>query len=348
MSDATSLRVAAVQLRPELGNVEANLGKAERLVRQAFSAGAQWVVLPELFTTGIAFDDCMLGGHRPLDGEPMRMLKELAAEGDAIVGGSYLAEFNGHVYNTFALASSDGQVFTHDKDFPSGPVEHAYYAGEDAEFVCLLRERDVPVRGDIIPSREQGRDGVLPLRGINFGVALCWEMIRNRTVERMHGKIDVLLASSAWGDLDPDVGFPGMSREEIVDLNATLATMLENAPNRLAQMLGVPVIHANLVGPQRSNKLFDQSVELVWRLGGESKIVDAHGRTVALRSAAEGEGVVVADLELEKTPADGAGAEFWIPELPPILKELWYNQGAVGREYYIDTTCPTRIKTAQP
>ena len=141
--------------------------------------GAQWVVLPELFATGIAFDDCMLDGHRALDGEPMQMLKDLAAEVDAIVGGSYLAEFNGHVYNTFALANSDGQVFTHDKDFPSGPVEHAYYAGEDAEFVCLLRERDVPVRGDIIPSREQGRDGVLPLRGINFGVALCWDRMQH-------------------------------------------------------------------------------------------------------------------------------------------------------------------------
>ena len=346
-----SLRVAAVQMQPELGNVDANLDNAAQLVRQAFSDGAKWVVLPELFTTGIAFDDCMLDGHRPLDGEPMRMLKELAVEGGAMVGGSYLAEFNGHVYNTFALASSDGQVFTHDKDFPSGPIEHAYYAGgEDAEFISLLQDAAVGAETQQpIPTRDQNnKEGVFSLPRMAAGVALCWEMIRHRTVQRLAGKIDVLLASSAWPIIDPDVGFPGMSREQVVELNSVLLAMLQDAPNRLARMLGVPVVHANLVGPQRATKLFDQPVEVLTRFCGESKVVNANGKTVACRSASEGEGLVVADLEFEKTsPEPARSDEFWIPELHPILKDLWYIQGRVGREYYLQTTYPHRSSQSQ-
>ena len=50
-----TIRVAAVQMTAELANVEANLSKAERLTRLAFKRGARWVVLPEFFTSGIAF-----------------------------------------------------------------------------------------------------------------------------------------------------------------------------------------------------------------------------------------------------------------------------------------------------
>lgn len=51
------LRVAAIQLQPRLGDGDANLDKARLLIRQAIAEGAQWIVLPELFTTGMAFDD---------------------------------------------------------------------------------------------------------------------------------------------------------------------------------------------------------------------------------------------------------------------------------------------------
>ncbi|MGE0760954.1 MAG: carbon-nitrogen hydrolase family protein, partial [Pirellulaceae bacterium] len=245
----------------------------------------------------------------------------------------------------FVLATPTS-VQTHDKDFPSGPIEHAYYAGgEDSEFVSLLDGASVNVESrNPIPSRDNSKqDGVFTLPGINVGVALCWEMIRHRTVARMLGKVDVVMASSAWPAIDPDVGFPGMSRKEVVDLNETLLAMLRDAPNRLARMLGVPVIHANLVGRQRSTKLFDQSVEMVTRFCGESRIVDGRGRTVACRSADEGEGLVVADLVLEKmSPESPESDGVWIPELHPILENLWYVQGAAGREYYLKTTQPYR------
>lgn len=54
------LRVAAVQMQPVLGDVDANLRSADMLIRRAFEQGAQWVILPEFFTSGVAFHPKML------------------------------------------------------------------------------------------------------------------------------------------------------------------------------------------------------------------------------------------------------------------------------------------------
>jgi Carbon-nitrogen hydrolase len=66
------VRVAAVQLHPKLADVSANLETAERLIREAIAARAEWIVLPEFFTSGLAYDSVKLPeSPRPLDGAPM-------------------------------------------------------------------------------------------------------------------------------------------------------------------------------------------------------------------------------------------------------------------------------------
>src|SRR5437867_3266136 len=70
------VRVAAIQLHPKLADVSANLETAERLIRAAIRERAEWIVLPEFFTSGLAFDPVNLpGSPRPLDGAPMQLLK---------------------------------------------------------------------------------------------------------------------------------------------------------------------------------------------------------------------------------------------------------------------------------
>jgi predicted amidohydrolase len=74
----STLRFAAIQMTPELGNVDTNLRKALALAQEAIAAEAKWIVLPEFFTTGMAFDDSLLNGHQPLDGELVNRLRSVA------------------------------------------------------------------------------------------------------------------------------------------------------------------------------------------------------------------------------------------------------------------------------
>ena len=114
-----TIRIAAVQMVAELGEVDRNLEHAERLVRSAFQQGADWVILPELFTSAIAFHPKML---------------DAAREHQGVVGGSFLARKGEHQYNTFALAFPDGRTFFHDKDEPT-LWENCYYVGGDDDGV---------------------------------------------------------------------------------------------------------------------------------------------------------------------------------------------------------------------
>jgi hypothetical protein len=63
-SAARHIRVAAVQMTADLANVDANLLKAERLVHLALKRGARWIILPEFFTSAVAFHPGMAKADR--------------------------------------------------------------------------------------------------------------------------------------------------------------------------------------------------------------------------------------------------------------------------------------------
>ena len=167
-----SVRVGAIQMTAELANVDVNLLKAERLTHLAFERGARWVVLPEFFTSAMAFHPDMTKAIEPLDGRPTELLCRLAREGNAFVGGSFLAWRNGNAYNSFVLALPNGTTLRHDKDYPSY-WEACYYLGGSDE-------------------------GVLRTPDGNVGVALCFEFrpFQNRETfegQGWHGRWRVLL-----------------------------------------------------------------------------------------------------------------------------------------------------------
>lgn len=125
---APKLKVAAIQMVPKLGDLQANLEQAEQLIRQAQKRGAQWIVLPEMFTTAAAFHPGMLAAIQPVDGAPARMMARLARQGASVIGGSYLASREGDAYNSFLLVFPDGRILRHDKDQPTY-WENCFYRG---------------------------------------------------------------------------------------------------------------------------------------------------------------------------------------------------------------------------
>jgi len=117
-----NIRVAAIQMRAKVGDVASNLSHAESLVREAFRRGAEWVILPEFFTSAGAFAPSMLSAWLPLEGPALELLRKLAREHNGIVGGSFIARSGNDCFNSFLLVFPNGQYYRHDKDVPPEPA----------------------------------------------------------------------------------------------------------------------------------------------------------------------------------------------------------------------------------
>jgi predicted amidohydrolase len=177
--------------------------------------------------------------------------------------------------------------------------------------------------------------------GVSAGTALCWEQCRYRTARRLTGHVDLILAASGWPFVAANEsisrGTPASGQDAL-----SAGAGIREAPRRLARLVGAPVIHASLVGDVWNTPANGNATLL--RFSGESQIADASGRTLARRSYAEGEGLVIADIEMgrvapsESVPDD----QSWTPEVSAQAQTGWATSGAAGRSVYINTTRPRR------
>lgn len=312
----TIIRMAAIQMCADFGEVDANLDRAERLVRNAFAQDAHWVILPEFFTSAMGFHPKMLDAARPSDGEPYQLLVNLAQKNEGVVGGSFISLKVDHAYNTFVLAFPDGYTFTHDKDLPT-MLENCYYiAGND--------------------------DGILDTPAGKIGAALCWEFIRTQTLRRLMDKVDLVVGGSCSWDVPEN--FVGKEADE---LHNYLLNMLKDTPAKFAKILGVPVVHASHAGKLAGFNPPDEKIPFHSRFLGETQIVDGHGKILARRTYEEGEGIIFADVKIGRTPdvRPAIPERYWIPDHPKIILQSWEEQNKFGKDYYNSVTLPYRHRT---
>ncbi len=313
---AASLRVAAIQMLAVLGDVDANLAMAERLVRRAFAQGAEWAILPEFFTSGVAFHPVMLDAARPVDGAPAQLLRSLARQHGGVVGGSFIALRGEHAYNAFLLAFPDGRTFCHDKDQPTMWESCYYVGGHD--------------------------DGVLETPAGAVGAALCWELIRTRTARRLLGRVELVVGGSCWWDLPLD------APPEREPLRRQGLALLRAAPSAMAHLLGVPVVHAAHAGVFEGYRMPEARVLQRRRYLGEAQIIDGRGQVLARMGYEDGKGVIVAEVMPGRVagPLQPIPDRFWIPEMPQPMLDAWERQGRQGAAYYRDVTVPCRRSRA--
>jgi N-carbamoylputrescine amidase len=299
------MKVAAIQMKAVFADANANLVKAEKLAEEAFRSGAQWVILPEFFTSAAGFSPKMIHAVQPLDGPAMHMLQSMARKYGGMIGGSYIAWQKGDCYNTFVLAAPDGTMYFHDKDLPT-MWENCYYRGGSD-------------------------DGVLATQPFKTGVALCWEFIRSQTARRLRDQVDLVIGGSCWWTL-PKKPLPGFPRR-LHDVN--LSIMKETIP-RFARMLGVPVIHAAHAGDVQGGLPLLPGFPYESFYLGETQIVDGTGTILAHMSRADGEGFIAADIDVSRKqkPLESIPDRFWIPELPWQLRIIWAYQNWHGKRYY--------------
>lgn len=295
---------AAVQLDAVLDDVAANLAACERLADEAGAVGAKIIALPEFFTTGIGFLDTLVDAAVPPDGPATALLTELAHRHGALVGGSFLCrDEDGHIRNAYLLADPNGIVGRHDKDLPT-MWENAFYVGGNDDGVLTVGERRV-------------------------GAAVCWELMRTQTVHRMAGRVDLAMTGSGWWSIPQ-----WHPRRLFARLEARNAATARRAAADFARYIGAPVVHAAHSGALACPMPL---LPLGYRghFEGGAMIVDADGTVIAERTYADGEGIVVGEIELgRRNPSATAGTGFWLHRRGALPAAVWHYQRWHGRRWY--------------
>ncbi len=304
MSQENLIKVAAVQMCAELAEVDKNLIKTDNLIRQAAQQGATWVILPEFFTSACAFHPKMLDATLPVDGKATQLLKRISKELNIAIGGSFLAQHKQDVFNTFVLVFPNNEIFIHNKDIPT-MWENCYYIGGDD-------------------------DGVLETNTYNVGVALCWEMLRRQTAERLLGKVDFVLSGSCWWNL------PKSAPQKFNSLRQKSLELLKTTPITFAKLLGVPVLHAGHAGDFEAYAAPSEEKKYDSHYLGQTMIVDRDGKVLANMSREDGEAVIVADIKIDEhaTPSMEIPKQYWIPEMPKAFLSEWDRLNTFGSAYY--------------
>ncbi|MBJ7458747.1 MAG: carbon-nitrogen hydrolase family protein [Thermoleophilaceae bacterium] len=299
------VRAAAIQLSAVVADVDANLAASQRIAEAAAREGAGWIILPEFFTTGVAFRKELAHAGLAPDGAASQLMAELARKHGVTVGGSFLCrDGDGQTRNAFLLYGPDGELLgRHDKDLPTMWENCFYVGGTD--------------------------DGVIELPDGAAGVALCWELIRSQTARRLAGRVEIVVGGSCWWTV-PSWHPHTLTRrmESANELNAVRA-----AP-RFARLVGAPVVHAAHCGPIECPMPW-APFSYRGRAEGGASVSGPDGTLLDFRDAREGEGFAIADVQLgARDPVDAIRPDYWLCDRGALPAFAWTYQRMHGQRWY--------------
>jgi predicted amidohydrolase len=273
MEGNAHLRVAAVQLN-STAEKAANMAAADRLTRAAAADGARLVVLPEKWSV-LGTDEDLRAGAETLDGPAIAWARAIARElAIDLVAGSIVESREGGA----AGRRPASRVPLHSVKGRERLANTSVHVGPDGEVRAVYRKLhmfDVEVEGRAYRESavtEPGEEVVLSAtsEGVELGLAICYDL-------RFPELFGVLALRGARVVALPSAFTLPTTRDHWEIL--VRARAIENE---------VFLIAANQVGPHPGGH----------RSGGRSMIVDPWG--VVLARAADGEGFIAADLDLDR------------------------------------------------
>lgn len=129
-----SIRVACVQFAPRFGAIEHNAAETERLIVHAQAQGADLIVLPELCTTGYAFNskDELRSMAEPVqDSRALQTWTRLAGELDIHIVAGFAERCGEDLCNSAALIGPEGPVAVYRKTHLSDREKELFNPGAD-------------------------------------------------------------------------------------------------------------------------------------------------------------------------------------------------------------------------
>lgn len=294
------LKIAALQMDATPAAVADRLARAAELVAEAASAGAQLVVLPEVFNTGYEYHERNYALAEPMDGPTVRWMKDQAAQYGVHLAGTLMLLDEEDIYNSALLVAPNGQTWRYDKQYPFS-WERAYF-----------REN----RHITVADTDLGR----------LGMMICWDAAHPDVWDRYAGKVDAMVIMSCPPKISSaDLVFPDGLRVNTRELGApwsNIYTEVEHFPgadmDEHAAWMRVPIVHTAGAGYFRTHmpealaslsaylaarpdlwQRLPQAPDTVLEAGYDlqTKVIDGTGRVVA-RVLSPGDGLTLAEVSL--------------------------------------------------
>jgi len=210
------LTTAAVQMPSDLLDLSANLQRADGLLRRARDAGAELVVLPELFNTGYSLCPDFGPHSETPEGPTLSYLRNRARRWKMHIAAGYVEREGRHLYDSLAFCTPDGGL-------------HVY---RKRNLVFWERFRFYPGHRPLVVETPWGR----------IGFAVCADMIYRKVWKEYRDRIDLAVVSAAWPEFSDRV--TGRAHW----LLGRVGPMCSDIPARVADDLGIPVVFANQCG----------------------------------------------------------------------------------------------------
>ena len=320
------IALAAIRMNAEPAPTESRLERAERLVAQAATQGAQIAVLPELFNIGYKYQDANYALAEPIEGQTLSWMKSAAKKYDLHIAGALLILDGDDIYNTLVLVSPSGQRWRYEKTFP--------WAWERAYFK--------PGRtGTVVAETELGK----------FGLLICWDVAHANLWAEYAGKVDAMLVSSCPPLMNQlDYHFPDGRVVATDEFGPVMRRVYKNSNHifgeffrRQAAWLGVPSVNTTGGGIFRTKlprpkfsmavllaarpdlwKYISQADEVFAQTGyfSETFVADQQGNVLA-RTERDGDDLAIAPVHL---PASSPNPQS--PQPPSGLSPLAYHVDA--------------------
>ena len=312
-----TVNLAAVQMDAYPASTPERLARADKLVREAADAGAQLILLPELFHLGYTYDDSNFDRAESLHGPSATWMRDLAMGLDIHLAGSILLRDGAEIYNSLLLFAPSGQMWRYDKNFPWG-WERGYFIGR----------RNITVADTAL-----GKIGML----------ICWDAAHASLWREYAGKVDLMLVSSC----PPDVGnaayrFPSGATMTLTEAGSTLGPLHDSADRNFGTMndqqtawLGAPTVAAVGSGmidteiprgkatwaamvplAPKMARFYNEAdgLEMLCPTTAGTKVLDASGTIVSELAAEAGESWTMAEVTLADVTPTPRGPQ---PE-PPV------------------------------
>jgi N-carbamoylputrescine amidase len=224
-SSMSTVTVAATQMACSWDR-DANMARAEKLVREAATRGAQVVLLQELFETPYFCKDHTpkhLELALPLDGHPaVEHFRKVARELGVVLPISVFERANNAFYNSVVIVDADGSVVGsyRKSHIPEGPGYHEkfYFSPGDTGF------------------------RVFDTRYAKLGVAICWDQWFPEAARSMALMgAEILLYPTAIGSEPQDAGIDSSGHWQ--------RTMQGHAAANV-----MPVVASNRIGTEKGDK----------------------------------------------------------------------------------------------